>query len=102
MSNLIVQTDIAELLNKLDGRFDKPDLKLDKIDERLNKLEVGQAEHKVKVESIDRIVNELKNNQKVLTADVAVLKGTKSLIIPLVVAVTTSILTLVIRAIPTS
>ena len=101
MSNLIVQTDIAELLNKLDGRFDKLDLKLDKIDERLNKLEVGKAELKVKVESIERTVNKLKNNQKVLTVDVA-LKGTKSLIIPLLVAVRTSILTLVIGAIPIS
>jgi len=44
MENPVIQTDIAELLNKLDRRFDKLDDRLDKIDERLNRLEVGQAE----------------------------------------------------------
>ncbi|VEP15446.1 conserved hypothetical protein [Hyella patelloides LEGE 07179] len=93
MSNPIIQTDIAELLNKLDKR-------LEKIDERLNKLEVGQAEIKVKVENVDKTTSALKDTQKTLTTDVVDLKGTKSLIIPIIVAVTTSILTLVIRAIP--
>ena len=45
-------------------------------------------------------IKELKNAQETLAADVADLKGAKSLIIPIVVAVTTAILTLVARTIP--
>ena len=151
MENPTIQTDIAEILNKLDGKFDKLDTKLDKlsedvdnkfdklsedvdnkfdkldakidklsedvdnkfdklsedvdnklekIDGRLNKLEVGQAQLTVKVDNIEQTTRELKETQKRLVSDVSDLKGAKSLIIPIVVAVTTSILTLVIRAIP--
>ena len=53
MTNPVIQTDIADILNrlnqrfdKLDERFNKIDERFDKIDERLNKLEVGQAEIK--------------------------------------------------------
>ncbi|MGK7894693.1 MAG: hypothetical protein AB4372_13970 [Xenococcus sp. (in: cyanobacteria)] len=45
-------------------------------------------------------IKELKNAQETLAADVADLKGAKSLIIPIVVAVTTAVLTLVARTIP--
>ena len=45
-------------------------------------------------------IKEFKNTQETLAADVADLKGAKSLIIPIVVAVTTAILTLVARTIP--
>ena len=45
-------------------------------------------------------IKELRNTQTTLAADVADLKGAKSLIIPIVVAVTTAILTLVARTIP--
>ena len=47
-------------------------------------------------------IKEIKSTQKTLNHDVSDLKGVKSLIIPIVVAVTTSILTLVIRTIPFS
>ena len=118
MTNPIIETDLAQILNKLDGRFDKLDDKIDnlsknfdsklekiddrfnKLEDRLNKLEVGQAQLTVKVDNIDQTTRELKETQKKLVSDVADLKGAKSLIIPIVVAVTTSILTLVIRAIP--
>ncbi len=104
MENPTIQTDIAEILNKLDTKLDKisedVDSKLEKIDDRLNKIEVGQAQLTVKVDNIEQTTRELKETQKKLVSDVADLKGAKSLIIPIVVAVTTSILTLVIRAIP--
>lgn len=45
-------------------------------------------------------LTEIKTTQKTLVSDVADLKGAKSLVIPIVVAVTVSILTLVIRSIP--
>ena len=51
------------------------------------------------IEDIREILKEIKNTQKILVEDVADLKGAKSLIIPIVVAVTTAILTLVARTI---
>ena len=53
MDNPVIQTDLAEVLKKLDSRFDKLDNRLDKIDERLNKLEVGQAEIKGDIKATD-------------------------------------------------
>ena len=95
---------IDKLSEDVDNKFDKlsedVDNKLEKIDGRLNKLEVGQAQLTVKVDNIEQTTRELKETQKRLVSDVSDLKGAKSLIIPIVVAVTTSILTLVIRAIP--
>ncbi len=52
------------------------------------------------IEKNNNQIKELKNTQATLAADVADLKGVKSLIIPIVVAVTTAILTLVARTIP--
>ncbi len=52
MNNPIIQTDIADILTKLDQ-------KLDKIDERLNKLEVGQAEIKGEIKALDTKVEQL-------------------------------------------
>ena len=59
MDNPVIQTDCAEVLKKLDGRFDKLDNRLDKIDERLNKLEVGQAEIKGDIKALDTKVEQL-------------------------------------------
>ncbi len=102
MSNtpLQVTTDLSEVLGQINQ-------KLDKIDERLNHLEVGQVRLEEKTESIDKQlmvinknVNKLESQQDKLITDIADLKGAKSLIIPIVVAVLTSLLTLLIRAIP--
>ncbi len=95
MSNPTIETDLAEILKRLDG-------KLDKLSEDVSELRVGQAEIKVKVNNIDETVKELKDNQKTLTSDVSSLMGAKSLIVPIIVAVTTSIATLIIRTIPNS
>ena len=54
------------------------------------------------IEKNNNEIKELKNTQATLAADIADLKGVKSLIIPIVVAVTTAILTLVARTIPFS
>lgn len=64
MENPIIQTDIAQVLNKLDSKIDRLDQKLDekfdrldqkfdekfdRLDQRLNKLETGQVEIKEKL-----------------------------------------------------
>ncbi|GBF80076.1 hypothetical protein [Aphanothece sacrum] len=102
MSNTPIQvtTDLSQVLGQINN-------KLDKIDARLNNLEVGQARLEEKVESLDKQLTIINKNvdkieleQKSLTTDIADLKGAKSLIIPIVVAVLTSLMTLLIRAIP--
>ncbi len=59
MNNPVIQTDLAEVLNRLNQRFDKLDSRFDKIDSRLNKLEVGQAEIKGDI----KILNEKLSGQ---------------------------------------
>lgn len=52
------------------------------------------------VKGLDKRVEKIENSQNTVVKDVADLKGAKSLIIPIIVAVTTSLLMLLIRAIP--
>jgi exonuclease VII small subunit len=81
--------------------------KIDKLSDIINQLAIGQArlEEKIisldrRVESFDKRLEKIETSQDTLIKDVSDLKGVKSLIVPLIVAVTTSLLTLLIRAIP--
>lgn len=92
--------------------------KIEKLTENVNLLVNGQTEIKGRintleeningkintltetVKSIDKRLEKTETNEGTLLKDVADLKGAKSLIIPIIVAVTTSLLTLLIRAIP--
>ncbi len=54
MDNPVIQTDLAQILNKLDG-------KIDRIDDRLGKLEIGQVEIKGEIKALDeRLLGEIK------------------------------------------
>lgn len=62
--------DIAEILKKLDQRFDKIeqrfdkiDQKFDKVDERLGKIEVSLGKLEQRFEAQENTVNELKGSQ---------------------------------------
>ena len=108
MSNIQIETDLKEIFIRFEQRFDKLDNKLDNVQKditdinlRLTKVETKLDEGVIpKLNSLSEEIKEIKSTQKTLTTDVSDLKGAKSLIIPIVVAVTTSILTLVIKAIP--
>ncbi|MGL5077502.1 MAG: hypothetical protein ACRDBG_16970 [Waterburya sp.] len=74
MTNPTIETDLAELLNKLDGRFDSLDHKIDKyqdenrrdfksIDNRLKNIEVIQARLEEKYDAQEKIITELKDSK---------------------------------------
>ncbi|MGV2829288.1 hypothetical protein [Myxosarcina sp. GI1(2024)] len=56
MSNIQVESDLKEILGKIDS-------KLGKIDDRLNNIEISQARLEEKFEAQEKIVTELKDSQ---------------------------------------
>jgi len=90
-----IESDLKEILI----RFEQ---KLDKLSENTNDINLRLTKVETKLDAATEDIKEIKSTQKTLSSDVSDLKGVKSLIIPIVVAVTTSILTLVIRTIPIS
>lgn len=81
--------------------------KIDNLTEKINNLAIGQARLEetgkslsMQIATVDRKVEKIDSSQDTVVKDVADLKGVKSLIVPIIVAVTTSLLTLLIRAIP--
>ena len=74
--------------------------KLDSLQKDFTDLKVDMAEVKTELKIIDRRLEKVEGTQNALIQDVSDLKGAKSLIIPVVVAVLTSILTLLVRSRP--
>lgn len=97
-----IESDLKEILTRFEQRFDKLDQKLDKLNENTTDINLRLTKVETKLDAATEDIKEIKSTQKTLNNDVSDLKGVKSLIIPILVAVTTSILTLVIRTIPIS
>ena len=97
-----IESDLKEILTRFEQRFDKLDLKLDKLNDNTTDINLRLTKVETKLDAATEDIREIKSTQKSLGTDVSDLKGAKSLIIPIVVAVTTSILTLIIRTIPIS
>ncbi|MGL5831643.1 MAG: shikimate dehydrogenase [Waterburya sp.] len=95
-----IESDLKEILTRFEQRFDKLDQKLDKLSDNATDINLRLTKVETKLDAATEDVKEIKSTQNTLSSDVLDLKGVKSLIIPIVVAVTTSILTLVIRTIP--
>jgi predicted nuclease with TOPRIM domain len=93
--NVQIESDLKEILI----RFEQ---KLDKLSENTNDINLRLTKVETKLDAATEDIKEIKSTQKTLSSNVSDLKGVKSLIIPIAVAVTTSILTLVIRTIPIS
>ena len=93
MPPTIVETDLKEILGSI-----QKDLK--DIRDDLTDLKVEIATVKTTVQSVDKRLEGVETEQKSLIKDIADLKGAKSLIIPIIVAVLTSLVTLLFRAIP--
>ena len=89
----MIETDLKEVLDRIDRR-------LNSIESDLTTIKVDVATVKTTVNSLENRLEKIETEQKTLIKDIADLKGAKSLIIPIIVAVTTSLITLLIRAIP--
>ena len=89
----MIETDLKEVLDRIDRR-------LNSIESDLTTIKVDVATVKTTVNSLENRLDKIEIEQKTLIKDMADLKGAKSLIIPIIVAVTTSLITLLIRAIP--
>ncbi len=79
----------AEILTRIENKLEK-----------LNTIEVQIATLTEKVSGIDKRLEKVENTQDILVKEVSDLKGVKSLIIPIVVAVATALLTLLFRLVP--
>jgi len=89
----MIETDLKEVLDRIDRR-------LNSIESDITTIKVDVATVKTTVNSLENRLEKIETEQKTLIKDMADLKGAKSLIIPIIVAVTTSLITLLIRAIP--
>jgi archaellum component FlaC len=96
----MIETDLKEVLDRIDKRLNsiESDLTTIKVDVATVKTTVNSLE--TRMDKLDNRLDKIDTEQKTLIKDIADLKGAKSLIIPIIVAVTTSLITLLIRAIP--
>ena len=99
MANTI-ETDLKEILGEFKQEFTKINQRLDRMETDLTTIKIDVATVKTTVNSLENRLDKIEIEQKTLIKDMADLKGAKSLIIPIIVAVTTSLITLLIRAIP--
>lgn len=98
-----VESDLKEILNKLEQKLDNLQSDVSGLRQQdIPNINVKLENLSTRMSQVEKTVDKTSNNQETIQKDVSDLKGTKSLIIPIVVAVTTSILTLVIRSIPIS
>ena len=98
-----VESDLKEILNKLERKIDNLQNDVSGLRQQdIPTINVKLENLSTRMSQVEKTVDKVSTNQETIQKDVSDLKGAKSLIIPIVVAVTTSILTLVIRAIPIS
>jgi archaellum component FlaC len=100
-SPVTITYSLEEVLTRLESKIDNLQKEVAEIRQKdIPDLKVAQTEIKTKVESIDNRLAKVESVQDDFVKDIADLKGAKSLIVPIVVAVVTSIFTLLIRTIP--
>jgi hypothetical protein len=90
---ITVTYSLEEILKKIESG-------LTTIQKDVTDLKVGQVRLEEKIDGIKTRLDKVETTQEGLVKDVGDLKGAKSLIIPVVVAVITAIATLLIRSIP--
>lgn len=110
-SPITVTYSLEEILGDIKQSIKEVNQKLDNLQKDVTDIKVGQAKFEAeikgdikafdgKVDNIEKRLEKMEGTQEILIKDVSDLKGAKSLIIPIVVAVTTSLVTLLIRSLP--
>ncbi|MDJ0730966.1 MAG: shikimate dehydrogenase [Crocosphaera sp.] len=101
----------AEILSRIEDKIDSNQKetfekfkelsqKIDKQSEKIGAIEVKLTAVETEVRNFKEDVRDIKTVQNTLVQEVSDLKGVKSLIIPIVVAVATALLTLLFRLVP--
>ena len=76
--------------------------KLDTLQKDVTDLKVGQATLTEKVNSMDKRLEKVESEQDTMVKAISDLQGFRSLVVPIVVAVATALLTLLFRLVPNS
>ena len=76
--------------------------KLDTLQKDVTDLKVGQATLTDKVSSMDKRLEKVESEQDTMVKAISDLQGFRSLVVPIVVAVATALLTLLFRLVPNS
>ncbi len=76
--------------------------KLDTLQKDVTDLKVGQATLTEKVNSMDKRLEKVESEQDTMVKAISDLQGFRSLVVPIVVAVATALLTLLFRLLPNS
>ncbi len=96
-----IESDLKEILNKLEQKLENLQSDVSGLRQQdIPNINIKLENLSTRMSQVEKTVDKVSTKQETIEKDVSDLKGAKSLIIPIVVAVTTSILTLVIRAIP--
>ena len=93
---------LEEVLKGIEEKFNKIDAKLDTLQKDVTDLKVGQATLTEKVSSMDKRLEKVESEQDTMVKAISDLQGFRSLVVPIVVAVATALLTLLFRLIPNS
>ncbi|GBF81946.1 shikimate dehydrogenase [Aphanothece sacrum] len=84
---------IAEVLKRIED-------KLDTLQKDVTDLKIGQATLTEKVGGMDKRLSKVESEQATMVKAISDLQGFRSLIVPIVVAVSTALLTLLFRLVP--
>jgi predicted nuclease with TOPRIM domain len=105
--SITIDSELKDVLGQINQKLDRLDSKIEGVQNDITdlkisvvRLEEGQKNLSDKVAGLDKRLEKVETQLPTLVADISDLKGAKSLIIPIVVAVLTSLTTLLIRAIP--
>lgn len=98
-----IESDLKEILGQINQKLERLQENVSDIRQKdIPAINVKLENLDTRMSHVEKTVDKLAGESTTIQKDVSDLKGAKSLIIPIVVAVTTSILTLIIRAIPIS
>lgn len=95
-----VKQEIKDVNTKLDNVQKDVNIKLDKLQKEVTDVKVGQATLTEKVSGMDKRLEKVETEQDIMVKAISDLQGFRSLIVPIVVAVATALLTLLFRLVP--